>query len=91
MHGQDAQDPGLEQRKTAGNPLGFGLEFRRGSTLVTLGGRPLTGGLRVERLELEVPEVSFPFDVSGGAEQFRHRRCRLRLLGLSLGQAELTP
>ncbi|HSA20905.1 MAG TPA: tetratricopeptide repeat protein, partial [Myxococcota bacterium] len=91
MHGQDAQDPDPELRKSAGNPLGFGLEFRRGSTLVTLGGRTLPGGLRVERLELEVPEVSFPFDVSGGAEQFRHRRCRLRLLGVSIGQAELAP
>jgi tetratricopeptide (TPR) repeat protein len=78
-----------EEQKSSSNPLGFGLEFRRGSTLVTLEHRPLPGGLLIDRLELEVPEVSFPFDVLGGAEQFRHRRCRLRALSLSMAGAEL--
>jgi hypothetical protein len=60
------------------NPLGFALDFLGGKAHVTLGRRHLGGLVRLEHLALEVPRVSFPFDVSGGAGRFRHRRCRLR-------------
>ncbi len=60
------------------NPLGFALDFLGGKAHVTLGRRHLGGLVRVDHLALEVPDVSFPFDVSGGAGRFRHRRCRLR-------------
>ena len=60
------------------NPLGFALDFLGGKAHVTLGRRHLGGLVRVDHLSLEVPAVSFPFDVSGGAGRFRHRRCRLR-------------
>lgn len=75
--------------KPAGNPLGFSLEFRENAALVTLRDRVAPGGIRIESLELEVPDVRFPFDVAGGAEQFRHRRCRLRMLVASIEQAEV--
>ena len=77
------------QAKPRGNPLGFSLEFRDQTALVGLVDRRVTRALVIDRLEMEVPDVTFPFDVSGGAEQFRHRRCRLRLLKLSVGQADL--
>ncbi|MBN2497961.1 MAG: tetratricopeptide repeat protein [Deltaproteobacteria bacterium] len=68
--------------------LGFGLEFRDGVALVTLTDRRI-GALRIDRLELEVPDVSFPFDVTGSAEQFQNRRCRLRLCSLSIEEQDL--
>jgi tetratricopeptide (TPR) repeat protein len=60
------------------NPLGFALDFLGGKAHVTLGRRHLGGLVRLDHLAMEVPGVSFPFDVSGGAGRFRHRRCRLR-------------
>ncbi len=77
------------EREKGGNQLGFSLEFREQSALVSLVGRQVTDCLRVDKLELEVPEVTFPFDVSGGAEQFRHRRCLLRFLSISIVQDDL--
>jgi hypothetical protein len=80
--------PATTASRAGGNPLGFSLEFCEGSALVTLQKRPIEH-LLVEKLALEVPNVTFPFDVAGGAEQFRHHRCRLRMLELTLSQDEL--
>jgi len=65
-------------KERSDNPLGFALDFLGGKAHVTLGRRHLSGLVRLDHLALEVPGVSFPFDVSGGAGRFRHRRCRLR-------------
>ena len=77
-------------KKPSGNLLGFSLEFREGTALVSLQDRKFKDRVRVERLSLEVPDVSFPFDVSGGAEQFCHHRCRLRTVVVSAHQDDLT-
>ena len=53
-------------KKGQGNLLGFSLEFREGTALVSLSDRKFKDRIQVERLSLEVPDVSFPFDVSGG-------------------------
>ena len=58
--------------------LPFGLSFVDGRGVVTLTQRRATGPVGLERLELEIPNLRFPFDISGGASHFRHRRCRLR-------------
>jgi tetratricopeptide (TPR) repeat protein len=83
-------EPVAIARKTQGNLLGFSLEFREGIALVSLSDRKFKDRIQVERLSLEVPDVSFPFDVSGGAEQFRHHRCRLRTVVMSVSQNDLT-
>ncbi|MBW1807824.1 MAG: tetratricopeptide repeat protein [Deltaproteobacteria bacterium] len=72
-----------------GNLLGFSLEFQKNTALVTLLDRKLDQHLDIEQITLEVPGVRFPFDVAGGAEQFRHHRCRLRTLVISIEQAGL--
>jgi predicted Zn-dependent protease len=64
--------------------MGFALDFVGGRVLLVLDTRRLGPGLRLDRLALEIPSVSFPFDMGGGAAQFRHRRCRLRELAVSL-------
>ena len=69
--------------------LGFALTFVDGQGVLALHDRPLRALARVDRLELEVPDLRFPFDLSGGVARFRHRRCRLRDLLLSVGTEEL--
>jgi len=71
------------------NPLGFALEFRDNKALVVLADRRLDWGVTIEQLVLEVPGVSFPFDLSGDAGQFRHHRCRLRLLAASVDSRQV--
>ncbi|HET6346468.1 MAG TPA: hypothetical protein VFH51_16160, partial [Myxococcota bacterium] len=59
-----------------------------GRGLLTTRDRRL-GPLTVKALALEIPDIAFPFDVSGGAERFKPRRCVLRHLALSLDTAGL--
>jgi golgin subfamily B member 1 len=75
--------------KAGGSSLGFALEFQNGVALVTLTDKSFERGWKVERLALEVPNVRFPFDFSGGAEQFRHSRCMLRHLELSVAAEDI--
>ena len=63
--------------------LGFALNFISGRGLLTARERRL-GGIDVKLLELEIPNIAFPFDVTGGADRFKARRCFLRHLVLSL-------
>src|SRR5690606_3334486 len=59
--------------------LGFSLNFLSGKGLLTLKEREI-GPFEIKLLELEIPDISFPFDVTGGAERFKSRRCSLRHL-----------
>lgn len=52
--------------------------------MLCLKNRPLSRWLSIDRLELEVPGVSFPFDMSHGTGRFRTRRCRLVGMELSV-------
>ncbi|HEV8322928.1 MAG TPA: tetratricopeptide repeat protein, partial [Myxococcota bacterium] len=65
---------------------GFGLSFAGGRALAVLQGRRVAGRWDVDRLELEIPDVTFPIDLSGGADQFRDRRSGLRLVELSANE-----
>jgi tetratricopeptide (TPR) repeat protein len=67
----------------------FRLTFVQGRGLLSLTGRDFENLGRVDRLELEIPNLSFPFDMSGGVARFKNRRLRLRELSLSVGAAEL--
>jgi tetratricopeptide (TPR) repeat protein len=58
--------------------LGLRSSTRFPSSLVTL-----------DRLELEIPNLRFPFDVSGDATRFQTRRCILAGAELSTDEAEL--
>jgi tetratricopeptide (TPR) repeat protein len=73
-----------------GAGLGFALSFDEGRVALTVEGTRLPGLGRADRVELEIPGLSFPFDLSGGIAQFQNRRCRLRELALSVGAAEVT-
>lgn len=69
--------------------LDFSFRLVDGRGLLGLRDRARVGGAWVDRLELEVPELRFPFDVSGGAGRFQKRRCRFQAAALRLDEAAL--
>src|SRR2546426_311104 len=73
-----------------GNPLGFSLSFARGRGLLGIGERVFFDLITLERLELEIPNLRFPFDVTGGAARFQHRRCRVREARLAIEEPRAT-
>lgn len=63
---------------TAPSPPPLRLSFIDGRGVVSSAGpRPL-GPFLLQALELDIPDLRFPADISGGARHFRHRRCLLR-------------
>ena len=68
----------------------FRLTFVQGRGLLSLAGRDFEGLGRVDSLELEIPDLRFPFDLSGGVGRFKNRRLRLRELSLFVGAGEIT-
>ena len=68
----------------------FRLTFVQGRGLLSLAGRDFEGLGRVDSLELEIPNLTFPFDLSGGIARFKNHRLRLRELALAVGSHELT-
>ena len=67
----------------------FALRFVDGKGLLGLRERRHFALVGVERLELEIPHLRFPFDVSGGAERFQTRRCVLSSAELHVDEARL--
>jgi tetratricopeptide (TPR) repeat protein len=67
----------------------FRLTFVQGHGLLSLGGRDFEGLGRVDSLELEIPNLRFPFDLSGGVARFKNRRLRLRELSLFVRAKEI--
>ncbi len=67
----------------------FRLTFVQGRGLLSLTGRDFEGLGRVDTLELEIPNLHFPFDLSGGVARFKNRRLRLRELALAVGSRDL--
>ena len=76
-------DPKPDSEPTPLAPLGFSLSFVAGKGILALE-NVTAGPVIVRRLELEIPNIAFPFDVSGGAVGFKHHRCDLRRLVLGL-------
>ncbi len=60
-------------------PIGFALNFISGRGLLSARERKL-GPLDLKILEMEIPGIAFPFDVTGGADRFKTHRCKLRHL-----------
>ena len=79
----DAPPPPQEETATKPAALGFALSFVAGRGVLSLE-NVTAGPVIVKRLELAIPNISFPFDVSGGAVGFKHHRCELRRLVLGL-------
>lgn len=67
----------------------FRLTFVQGRGLLSLSDRDFEGLGHVDALELEIPDLRFPFDLSGGVARFKNRRLHLRELSLFVGAKEL--
>lgn len=67
----------------------FRLTFVQGRGLLSLSGRDFEGLGHVDSLELEIPNVRFPFDLSGGVARFKNRRLNLRELSLFVRAKEI--
>jgi tetratricopeptide (TPR) repeat protein len=82
--------PGGDERSVEtgppGNPGtdGFSLRFSGGRGVLTLAGEQVFSAATVELLEIAIPRLSFPFDVSTGIRGLRDRRHTLSRLVLSL-------
>jgi tetratricopeptide (TPR) repeat protein len=70
------------------SPLGFSLTFAAGKGIAALRNRRL-GAIEVERLDLEIPKLVFPFDISGGVSRFQNRRCVVRSASFSISEESL--
>jgi tetratricopeptide (TPR) repeat protein len=69
--------------------LDFQIRFQDGRGLIGLREPARLAIADVARLELEVPQLRFPFDVAGGVARFATRRCLLHGLELTLDDAQL--
>lgn len=67
----------------------FRLTFVQGRGLLSLTGRDFEGLGHVDSLELEIPNLRFPFDLSGGVARFKNRRLHLRELALFVGSRDI--
>ncbi len=76
-------DPRADRTPIDAAQLGFTLSFVAGKGLLTTRDLKL-GPFDIKVLELEIPHIKFPFDVTGGAEKFKTRRCELKLLTVAL-------
>lgn len=63
---------------TAPSPPPLRLSFIDGRGVVSSAGPRSLGPFLLQALELDIPDLRFPADISGGARHFRHRRCLLR-------------
>lgn len=59
-------------------PLALKLSLRDGRVYLVLEDQPVGRGIRVRSLEVSVPGVEFPVDLSGGAARFQHQASRLQ-------------
>lgn len=69
--------------------LGLAVSLVEGRVHLVLEEYTPAPGLEVRGLELDVPGVEFPVDLSGGSARLQHRATRLRRLVLRVGLAEL--
>ena len=67
----------------------FRLTFVEGRGLLSLAGRDLSAFGRVDKLELEIPDLRFPFDLSGGVTRFKNHRLKLREMAVSFAADDL--
>lgn len=59
-------------------PLALKLSLRDGRVYLVLEDQAVGRGIRVRSLEVSVPGVEFPVDLSGGAARFQHHASRLQ-------------
>ena len=67
----------------------FEIQIGDGRGLLLLRPRTFAGWLRVESLQLAIPEVTFPLDITGGMAQFQRQRCPMLEATFQVDRAHL--
>jgi hypothetical protein len=70
--------------------LALKLSLRDGRVYLVLEDHALGRGVRVRALEVLVPGVEFPVDLSGGAARFQHHSSRLQSVVIEIDPPALT-
>jgi len=68
---------------------GFSLRFVRGRGVVSLASQQAFDAVRVDSLEMAIPKIAFPFDMSTGVRGLRNRRLKLQRLSMTVGLDQL--
>ena len=71
------------------NPLGLNLDFLFGRGFLWAKNERLNDWITLDSLRMEIPDLQFPFDAGGGISRFRHTRCLVREIELSISEAGL--
>jgi Tfp pilus assembly protein PilF len=79
----------MEDRSERHDGGGFAFHFERGSAVLRLERQRIEPFARLETLELSIPNVSLPLDISHGVGGLRNRRLRLTRLRMSAPIEEL--
>jgi len=72
-----------------GNILGFALLLSSRKALLSLRDRRLAPGVRLDRYEAEIPDVSFPMEAPASVSIYRHRRCRAERVSLVIERRKI--
>ena len=87
LEGKGGPAPLVTQLTT--NSLGFRLQRSGDSGKLSCDERTLFGFLHLDRLELEIPNLELPIDLSAGPELFQRRRTRVSAALLRMQQRDL--
>lgn len=63
---------------------GFSMKFSGGQGVLELVNESLEGGIKLERIELVIDNISFPFDISQGIRGLSNRRLKLQKIELEI-------
>lgn len=77
----------MDARANTDNPLGLNLDFVYGRGYLWAEAEHVSHWVTLERLRMEIPDLSFPFDVRGGLDRFRNTRCWVQELDLAVDEA----
>src|SRR5438270_482079 len=67
----------------------FEIQVGDGRGLLLLRPRTFFGWLRIDELQLAIPEVHFPLDITGGMAQFQRQRCPVLAATISVERGGL--
>ena len=88
-HGQGDSPAGDGEGPDPERTDGFSLHFDRGRAILRLERLRLSELADLDLLEMSIPKLTFPFDVSGGVRGLRRRRLKLHRLRLSARPAPI--
>lgn len=71
------------------NPLGLSIDFMFGRGYLWSKQVQLSDWIALDALRMEIPDLQFPFDARGGLHRFRHTRCLVREIELSISESGL--